>query len=76
MSETDLRTIANRANQAYAADAGFIGCYVESETPPVLAYDFDNADHAEEFRFRREIQSSAFRLKIGADRPSTVLEYR
>jgi len=76
MTTTDLRTMANRANYAYASEAGFIGCYVESETPPVLAYDFDNADHAEEFRFRREVQSAAFRLKITADRPSTVLEYR
>lgn len=71
-----MGVLANRANQAYNDRSGFVGCTVESEQPPVLAFDFMSAVAAEEFKFELEVQGSTMRLEIPRDRPGNVLQYR
>lgn len=71
-----MSVLANRANQAYRDRSGFSGCTVESEQPPVLAFDFASAEAAEEFKFELEVQSPSMRLEIPRGRPTTVLQYR
>lgn len=68
--------LANRANHAYNNRSGFAGCSVETEQPPVLAFQFASAEAAEEFKFELEVQSPAMRMEIPRDRPTTVLQYR
>lgn len=71
-----LSILANRANHAYNNRPGFCRCTVESEQPPVLAFDFTSAETAEEFKFELEVRSASMRLRIPPNRPSTVLQHR
>ena len=68
--------LANRASHAYNDRPEFSGCTVESEQPPVLAFDFASTEAAEQFKFELEVQSPAMRMEIPRDRPTTVLQYR
>lgn len=70
-----ISVLANRANHAYNNRPGFSACTVESEQPPILAFDFTSAEAAEEFKFERELQSPTMRLEIPHDRPTTVLQF-
>lgn len=71
-----ISLLAERANHAYAAQTGFVRCTVESERPPVLAFDFTSAEAAQAFMFELELQGVQARMAIPADRPETVLQYR
>lgn len=71
-----LSVLADRANLAYNSRPGFLRCTVESEQPPVLAFDFTSADAAQQFMFETEVQGARMRMEIPSDRPETVLQYR
>ena len=68
--------LAERANHAYNDRSGFVGCTVECEQPPVLAFGFTSAEAAEEFKLECELQNATMRVDIPLDRPTTVLQYR
>lgn len=73
---TELHAIAARANGFLRDRPGFRGCMVESETPPVVAYLFDTAFDAEQFKLTQSTHASQFKYEIPINRGSTVLEYR
>lgn len=72
----DLDAIAKRANIAVADRPGFCGCAVESEMPPILAYQFNTALEAEQFKLTQSTQAPQFTYAIPPNRLETVLEYR
>jgi len=71
VESSPLRQLANRASLAYASDPGFIGCEIESEDPPMLAYHFDTDIHAAEFQLRLQVLGIV--TTIPYDRPTLVL---
>jgi hypothetical protein len=71
-----MSVLAKRANHVYNDRPGFSGCTVESEQPPVLAFDFTSAEAAEEFKFELEVQTPTMRMEIPRHRQTTVLQYR
>lgn len=71
-----LSVLADRANLVYINRPEFVRSYVESEQPPVLAFDFTSADAAQRFMLDIEVQGTQMRMDIPSDRPETVLQYR
>ena len=69
-----LSALANRANFAYSNRPGFVRCFIESEQPPILTFDFTSAEAAQQFMFEMDLQGA--RTEIRADRPETVLQHR
>jgi hypothetical protein len=68
--------LAARANSAYANHPGFIQCTVDSEQPPVLAFELSSGAAAEKFMFELQLQGVQMRMEIASNRPETVLQYR
>jgi hypothetical protein len=69
MSE-DLNTLAERSNIVHALEPGFISCTADDKS---LYFAFDSALNAEQFKFKRELEGSAFPMIVDG---STVIETR
>jgi hypothetical protein len=76
--QSALQKLAQDANVASQNERGFLRCAVESESPPVLAFEFIGPVEAQLFLERRVAisQTTGLRYSIPANRQSTVLEHR
>ena len=72
----DLQELASRANVALRSEAGFLGCAVESNSPPVLAFRFATPVDAVRFQLRMSGGASPFRYSMAPGHVDTVLEHR
>jgi hypothetical protein len=69
-----LRDAAARINADAKAIPGFVSCYVDSESPPVLAYTFDTAESAQRFKALSDGRDTAVLYTIYPFRPTVVFE--
>jgi hypothetical protein len=70
---TDIYEKVRQAEKVHWSSAGFLRCYVETTSPPVIAYDFGDARLAEAFKYRLEVEG--VRVGFASGRPATVLQY-
>jgi hypothetical protein len=67
-----LVKLAQNAAAAYGSQRGFLECRIESDNPPVLAYEFESAQAAQEFQF--ELNVKGVQTAISEHHPTTVLQ--
>lgn len=72
----DLDALAIRANVALRSQPGFLGCVVESISPPVLAFRFTTPVEAVRFQLNMSGGASPFRYSVASGRLDTILEHR
>ena len=68
-----LELLVNRAKKRLPQQgAGFVNCYIVTDDPPVLAYDFKGPMEADQYLISMEATSSGFRKDDS--NPSRVLQ--
>lgn len=77
MTREELDLYIARANRFLGSQhPGFTICSAVQYDPPIIAYDFDNNEHAEQFIFTRQLMETMFRLQIDSANDCRVLEHR